>query len=64
MGDDFFYSVTDTWADQAFYAADWLWWRSWFSMVALLAISQRWLNKPSKALSYMTEAVFPWYILY
>ena len=37
---------------------------AWFSIVALLAISQRWLNKPSKALSYMTEAVFPWYILH
>ena len=37
---------------------------AWFSIVALLAISQRWLYKPSKALSYMTEAVFPWYILH
>ena len=37
---------------------------AWFSIIALLAIAQRWLNKPSKALSYMTEAVFPWYILH
>ncbi|MFT5635578.1 MAG: glucan biosynthesis protein C [Cognaticolwellia sp.] len=37
---------------------------AWFSIVALLAIAQRRLNKPSKALSYMTEAVFPWYILH
>ena len=37
---------------------------AWFSIVAMLAIFQRWMNKPSKVLSYMTEAVFPWYILH
>ncbi len=37
---------------------------AWFSIIALLAIAQKWLNKPSNALSYMTEAVFPWYILH
>jgi len=37
---------------------------AWFSIVLLLSAAQRWLNKPSKALSYMTEAVFPWYILH
>nr|WP_279386890.1 acyltransferase family protein [Parashewanella curva] len=36
----------------------------WFSIVAMLAMAQKWLNKPSKVLSYMTEAVFPWYILH
>ncbi|MFD2176197.1 acyltransferase family protein [Veronia pacifica] len=37
---------------------------AWFSIVALLSLAQRWLNKPSKTLSYMTEAIFPWYILH
>lgn len=37
---------------------------AWFSIVALLAIAQRWLNTPNKTLFYMTDAVFSWYILH
>lgn len=36
----------------------------WVVIAALLGLAQRWLNKPSRALTYMTEAIFPWYILH
>lgn len=35
---------------------------AWSCMVTLFAIAQRWLNRPSKALSYFTGAVFFYYI--
>lgn len=37
---------------------------AWIAIVSLLALAQRYLNRPGKALTYMTEAVFPWYILH
>lgn len=37
---------------------------AWFAIVALLGISQRWFNRSSKALTYMSEATFSWYILH
>lgn len=36
----------------------------WFVIATLLGAAQRWLNKPSTVLTYMTEAIFPWYILH
>ncbi|NND81784.1 MAG: acyltransferase family protein [Gammaproteobacteria bacterium] len=36
----------------------------WVCIAALLGLAQRYLNRPSKTLSYMTEAIFPWYILH
>lgn len=37
---------------------------AWFSIVALLGIAQKWLNKPSSVLSYMNQAIFSWYIMH
>ncbi len=37
---------------------------AWMAILSLLGLAQRYLNRPSKALTYMTEAIFPWYILH
>lgn len=37
---------------------------AWFAIAVLLGAAQRWLNRPSRTLTYMTEAIFPWYILH
>ncbi|HBQ49565.1 MAG TPA: hypothetical protein DD728_11925, partial [Hyphomonas atlantica] len=37
---------------------------AWIAIAALLGLAQRFLNRPSRALTYMTEAIFPWYILH
>ncbi|MCK0069420.1 acyltransferase family protein [Kordiimonas laminariae] len=37
---------------------------AWSSIVALLGISQRWLNQSSRTLSYLTNAVFFYYIMH
>lgn len=37
---------------------------AWFVIVALLGIAQRWLNRPGPTLRYLTEAIFPYYILH
>ena len=37
---------------------------AWLAILSLLALAQRYLNRPSAALRYLTEAVFPWYILH
>lgn len=37
---------------------------AWICMIVILGAAQRWLNRPSRALTYMTEAIFPWYILH
>ncbi len=37
---------------------------AWSSIVALLGISQRWLNRSSRVLSYLTNAVFFYYIIH
>ena len=37
---------------------------AWVCILTLLGAAQKWLNRPSRALSYMTEAIFPWYILH
>ena len=37
---------------------------AWVAIVTLLGLAQRYLNRPSRALTYMTEAIFPWYILH
>jgi Acyltransferase family len=49
----------------------WLWparfarvFYAWLSILVLLGAAQNWLNRPSRVLSYMTEAIFPWYILH
>lgn len=51
---------------------DWIIWPArmarlayaWIAIAALLGLAQRFLNRPSRALTYMTEAIFPWYILH
>lgn len=37
---------------------------AWIMIATLLGLGQRYLNRPSRALTYMTEAIFPWYILH
>ena len=37
---------------------------AWLAILSLLALAQRYLNRPSRTLTYLTEAVFPWYILH
>lgn len=37
---------------------------AWTVIVALLGAAQRWLNRPGPTLAYLTEAVFPYYILH
>ncbi|UTW58766.1 acyltransferase family protein [Kordiimonas sp. SCSIO 12603] len=37
---------------------------AWSSIVALLGISRRWLNQSSRTLSYLTNAVFFYYIMH
>ncbi len=37
---------------------------AWVCILTLLGAAQKWLNRPSRALTYMTEAIFPWYILH
>ena len=37
---------------------------SWLVPLMLLGFARKYLNRSSRALSYMTEAVFPWYILH
>ena len=37
---------------------------AWAAIVALLGLAQRFLNRPGRALSYLTEAIFPYYILH
>lgn len=39
-------------------------WYAWLVIAAILGMGQRWLNRPSRTLTYMTEAIFPWYILH
>ena len=36
----------------------------WIVIASLLGLAQHYLNRPSRALNYMTEAIFPWYILH
>jgi glucans biosynthesis protein C len=37
---------------------------AWTVIVSLLGLGQRYLNRPGRALSYLTEAIFPYYILH
>jgi surface polysaccharide O-acyltransferase-like enzyme len=37
---------------------------AWTAILSLLGLAQRYLNRPSRALTYLTEAIFPWYILH
>jgi len=36
----------------------------WIVIASLLGLAQKYLNRPSRTLNYMTEAIFPWYILH
>lgn len=36
----------------------------WTAILTLLALAQRWLNRPGKALDFLNEAVFPYYVLH
>jgi len=54
-------TMTDTgWA--LYYFARTLY--AWSCILSLLGLAQRYLNRPSRALTCMTEAIFPWYILH
>lgn len=37
---------------------------AWMVIATVLGLGQRFLNRPSRALAYATEAVLPWYILH
>ncbi len=37
---------------------------AWFIIIAIFGFGQAYLNRPSKILTYMTQAIFPWYILH
>lgn len=37
---------------------------AWATILTALGLAQRYLDRPSRALTYATEAVFPWYILH
>ena len=37
---------------------------AWACILVAFGLVRRFANRPSKALSYMTEAIFPWYILH
>ena len=37
---------------------------AWATILSLLGLAQHYLNRPSRTLTYMTEAIFPWYILH
>ncbi len=37
---------------------------AWIMIISILGFGQAYLNRPSKALTYMTQAIFPWYILH
>ena len=66
-------TLTLTWNNWDSIAAGetWLWparfarvFYIWIVIVALLGAAQTWLNRPSRLVTYMTEAIFPWYILH
>lgn len=37
---------------------------TWIMIITIFGVGQAYLNRPSKALTYMTQAIFPWYILH
>lgn len=37
---------------------------AWFVIITIFGFGQAYLNRPSKTLTYMTQAIFPWYILH
>ncbi len=37
---------------------------AWMMIITIFGLGQAFLNRPSKALTYMTQAIFPWYILH
>lgn len=37
---------------------------AWTVILSLLGLAQRYLNRPSRALGYLTEAVFPYYVMH
>lgn len=37
---------------------------AWAAIVLMLGLAQRWLDRPGKALTYLTQAIFPYYILH
>lgn len=39
-------------------------WYAWLAILSLLGLFQRYCNRDSQVLRYMTEAIFPWYILH
>jgi hypothetical protein len=39
-------------------------WFAWLAIATVLGAGQRWLDRPGPALRYLTEAVFPYYILH
>ena len=37
---------------------------AWLVILSLIGLAQRYLNRPGPLLTYMTKAIFPWYILH
>lgn len=37
---------------------------AWIMIITIFGVGQAYLNRPSKTLTYMTQAIFPWYILH
>ena len=37
---------------------------AWLVILTLLGLAQKFLNQPSKVLTYINDAIFPWYILH
>jgi len=37
---------------------------AWMMIITIFGLGQVYLNRPSKTLTYMTQAIFPWYILH
>ena len=50
--------------------ADWIasvtiqYFNGWAWLLTVMAWAAAWLNRPSRALSYMNEAILPWYVLH
>lgn len=55
----------DAWPDWLFYSTRfWLTLNLWLWILGILAFALAYFNKPSKKLSYLNEAVYPFYILH
>ena len=70
-GLSFIWANWEVWMAEDGVLVGWIWparlariWYAWLLIAAILGMGQCWLNRPGRALTYMTEAIFPWYILH